>query len=241
MSKPIRLTVGPPTKKVDKGPSKCYHEVTFRNEGESITKIVFRNYYCASLVVKQLHPKKESEEKSRWRTIVKERKLMVDPHFEDFAQSWHTIHAEEFTDAYDPKLQTPLRFYISQPSPHWRRFELRELACYRKDTGASPGGELTAPAKRKSLINSGLFNIADENVRNILKLNDQSQNIVETIKSFKSSSFQSNNPVSCLSFENGNMVHVSIENAYRAVKEAKKWKSTRGSLSSTTTMSTCWK
>ena len=147
---------------------------------------------------------------------------MADPHFEDDAQSWHTILAEEFTDAYDPNLQTPIRFYISQPSPHWRRFELREICFYRHQKRKNLIGNSLSPSKRHGLINSNLFNIAEENVRNLLKLNDQSQSIVKAIDSFKSSSFQSNNPVSCLSFDNGNMVHVSIENAYGAIKEARK-------------------
>ena len=147
---------------------------------------------------------------------------MADPHFEDDAQSWHTILAEEFTDAYDPNLQTPIRFYVSQPSPHWRRFELRELTIYRNEKRRNPERNSLTSAKRHGLVNSSLFNIAEENVRNLLTLNDQSQSIVEAIDSFKSSSFQSNNPVSCLSFDNGNMVHVSIENAYGAIKEGRK-------------------
>ena len=135
---------------------------------------------------------------------------MADPHFEDDAQSWHTILAEEFTDAYDPNLQTPIRFYVSQPSPHWRRFELRELTVYRNEKRRNPKRNSLTSAKRHGLVNSSLFNIAEENVRNLLTLNDQSQSIVEAIDSFKSSSFQSNNPVSCLSFDNGNMVQLEF-------------------------------
>ena len=86
----IAMVIGPITKTKDKGPCKCYHEVSFRSisndDPYNVGSIRFRNYYCASLNIKQLY-KDEATGKDRWRTVLNEKKLMQDPHYEDDAQA----------------------------------------------------------------------------------------------------------------------------------------------------------
>jgi hypothetical protein len=204
---PIRMTVGPVVKTKEKGPTKCYHEVLFRDlQGRRIKKIQFRNFYCASLVIKQ---QQMCGDKLRWRTILEEKKLMADPHYEDDAQAWHSILESEFTAAYDPDGTKPFRFYLFQPSPHWRRYELRELACYALQTTPQNAPSPTQ-LNSDALLKSSLFGQGDRNMRNIVLLQQRSQEIVDTINTFESSETISNNPVSALAFDHGPMVHVSI-------------------------------
>ena len=127
----IPMVVGPIVKTKEKGPCKCFHDVSFRTADESdIFKagvIRFRNYYCATLTIKQLYTD-ETAGKDRWRTVLNEKKLMQDPHYEDDAQAWHYIKISDFKkSSFVPDMRLPFRFYVSQPSPHWRRFELRDI------------------------------------------------------------------------------------------------------------------
>ena len=50
----IAMVIGPITKTKDKGPCKCYHEVSFRSisidDPYNVGSIRFRNYYCSEIV-----------------------------------------------------------------------------------------------------------------------------------------------------------------------------------------------
>lgn len=46
-----------------------------------------------------------------WVTVLRDRALMEDPHFEDDAQDWHVITVEEFDhEQYDADSTSPLRY-----------------------------------------------------------------------------------------------------------------------------------
>lgn len=140
-------------------PCLIYQELRFKPHDKilgdpraKLAKIVFQNYYCASITVQQLlHNEDEdggggggdsgngdggegegNDGNGTWTTVLYERQLMASPHYEDDAEGWHTIDvARDFNRNYraDRKF-APLRFYLAQPSPNWLSFELKHLACY---------------------------------------------------------------------------------------------------------------
>ncbi|CAM9581237.1 unnamed protein product [Choristocarpus tenellus] len=98
----------------------------------SLTAIVFRNHYCSHISVKQRrggvtardanlgascgHMKRQDDEsgvggvEETWVTVLRNRSLMEDPHYEGDAQDWHIIGVEEFDELqYNPESKAPLR------------------------------------------------------------------------------------------------------------------------------------
>lgn len=74
--------------------------------------IVFRNFYCSHITVKQRQFDGQTSGMAGdpWVTILRDRPLMKDPHHEDDAQYWHVVTADEFNlEAYDTELTSPLR------------------------------------------------------------------------------------------------------------------------------------
>ncbi|CAM9447427.1 unnamed protein product [Laminaria digitata] len=90
--------------------------------------IVFRNFYCSHITIKRRRPRRQQQlldgaktqtEKSGvtsiidddpWVTILRDRPLMEDPHYEDDAQFWHVVTADEFDqDEHDFESTEPLR------------------------------------------------------------------------------------------------------------------------------------
>ena len=252
----IAMVIGPITKTKDKGPCKCYHEVSFRSisndDPYNVGSIRFRNYYCASLKIKQLY-KDEATGKDRWRTVLNEKKLMQDPHYEDDAQAWHTVHISDFNkNNFIQDVNYPFRFYVSQPSPHWRRFELREVmffekskedklqkrrksssnilhnslrgninnnnnnnSSYNKDSRNNQKNSATSSGSVSGMHgdnnNNLVFLSGDPGIRRLLALEVKSQNLSNMVTEFATSGDSRNNPISCLSFENGDMSSVAIE------------------------------
>lgn len=242
------MVVGPLIKAKEKVPCKCYHEVSFRSTTNNdvdynVGTVRFRNYYCASLIIKQMY-KDEASGKERWRTVLSERKLMQDPHYEDDAQAWHTVHIDDFNkNNYISDVNFPFRFYVAQPSPHWRRYELREVMFFEK----SKEDKIQKRRKNSSSIlhnslrinnlnnsnrkeaskpdlsprtndgntdsdNSNLVFLSnDPGIRRLLALEVKSQNLSNMVTEFATSGDSRNNPVSCLSFEHGDMSSVAIE------------------------------
>ncbi|CAM9272949.1 unnamed protein product, partial [Sphacelaria rigidula] len=91
--------------------------------------IVFRNFYCSHISIKQCRAGRNAKS-DPWVTILRDRALMENPHFEDDAQDWHVISVEEFDqELYDPDSMAPLRVYLYQPSPMWKTISLQHVKC----------------------------------------------------------------------------------------------------------------
>eukprot|EP00455_Lapot_gusevi_P006126 TRINITY_DN12618_c0_g1_i2.p1 TRINITY_DN12618_c0_g1~~TRINITY_DN12618_c0_g1_i2.p1 ORF type:complete len:211 (+),score=3.78 TRINITY_DN12618_c0_g1_i2:92-634(+) len=121
----VPFTVHPQKTSLPQRPCSIYQQIAFSSPIQ-LSHITFRNYYCASISVKQLQ---RVNEKRVWRTILK-KPLMEDPHYEDDAQNYHVIHSSQFNQKYSPDDVIALRFYLVQPSPNWRSFGLRDVVCY---------------------------------------------------------------------------------------------------------------
>ena len=241
----IPMVVGPIVKTKEKGPCKCFHDVSFRTAAESdmfkAGVIRFRNYYCATLTIKQLYTD-ETASKERWRTVLSETKLMQDPHYEDDAQAWHYIKISDFKQSsFVPDVRLPFRFYVSQPSPHWRRFELRDIMFFENSkedkinrrrrksskllrTSLRGASEVASSTVSDAVRSDGLETESNSDsgnniilfgenpgIRRLLALEVRSQTLSKMINEFTTSGDSRNNPISCLSFEHGHMSTVAIE------------------------------
>ncbi|CAG9321586.1 unnamed protein product [Blepharisma stoltei] len=107
---------------VGERPCPCYITLTFRTPGP-LEYIVFQNHYTASISIKQ----KQNE---LWRTILHDFKLTQWPHFENDSQNWCIIPSHFFNTNYDPSSLTEFRIYLTQPSPNWKEFSLKNISCY---------------------------------------------------------------------------------------------------------------
>jgi hypothetical protein len=71
-------------------PCEMYYEITFPSSAEDLFSVQFQNYYCTWLTVKA-----RERDDTRWRTVLKRRRLMEDAHYEDDAQDWHSVKVSE--------------------------------------------------------------------------------------------------------------------------------------------------
>lgn len=76
---------------------------------------MFRNFFCSHISIKQRRECGEAAGNGKarcdpWVTVLHNKPLMEDPHYEDDAQDWHTVTAEEFDqEVYDAHSAEPLR------------------------------------------------------------------------------------------------------------------------------------
>lgn len=85
-----------------------------------LSAIVFRNFYCSHISVKQRRDPSVGTsfgtvrgiiDIDPWVTVLRDRALMEDPHFENDAQDWHVLTVEEFDqEQYDTTSTAPLRY-----------------------------------------------------------------------------------------------------------------------------------
>eukprot|EP00831_Metopus_contortus_P026400 TRINITY_DN22481_c0_g1_i1.p1 TRINITY_DN22481_c0_g1~~TRINITY_DN22481_c0_g1_i1.p1 ORF type:complete len:204 (-),score=28.94 TRINITY_DN22481_c0_g1_i1:66-677(-) len=108
---------------------RCYIEALFAKPG-FLSYIVFQNFYTYSITVKQGFLASETSSTYTWKTVLRNYKLMKNPHFEGDAQDWHIIKTEQFNSKYDRKNLKVLRIFLIQPSPNWVNFTIRNLSCF---------------------------------------------------------------------------------------------------------------
>lgn len=72
-------------------PCTIYQEFALSGPTERLSRIVFRNYYCASITLMQ---DVGEEGEVQWEAIL-ERRLMQDPHYEGDAQDYHCLFVDE--------------------------------------------------------------------------------------------------------------------------------------------------
>ena len=88
--------------------------------------IVFRNFYCSHITIKRRRRRQQQLNGAKpksggktmdddpWVTILRDRPLMEDPHYEDDAQFWHVVTTDEFNQGeYDAESTEPLRCHSS--------------------------------------------------------------------------------------------------------------------------------
>ena len=51
---------------------------------------MFQNFYTYSITIRQLFGEKGAKD-AKWKTVLRNYKLMKNPHFEGDAQNWHII------------------------------------------------------------------------------------------------------------------------------------------------------
>lgn len=78
-------------------PCQAYIEIEFRKDNETpyFSYLVFQNFYCHQITIKQYVGKQaDRKDEKNWRTILKNFNLMSNPHFETDAQNGHIVGAE---------------------------------------------------------------------------------------------------------------------------------------------------
>ena len=79
-------------------PSQAYIDVEFRKDNETayFSYLIFQNFYCHQISIKQFVGKNAADRKDEksWKTILKNYTLLENPHFETDAQNWHIIGTE---------------------------------------------------------------------------------------------------------------------------------------------------
>ncbi|CAM9707690.1 unnamed protein product [Scytosiphon promiscuus] len=138
----IPAFIGPLVQSRQITPCPIYFEVSFlerksteRKSGRRLDAIVFRNFYCSHITIKRRRQDVDTAAVPGggiaghpWVTILRDRPLMEDPHHEDDAQHWHVVRAEEFDhDEFDPQSTAPLRIYLYQSSPMWKKIGLHHV------------------------------------------------------------------------------------------------------------------
>jgi hypothetical protein len=105
---PMPVTVTPASAQYQR-PCEMYYEISFPSSAADLFSIQFQNYYCTWLTVKA-----RARDDTRWRTVLKRRRLMDDAHYEDDAQDWHSIKISEVSRLYNQlKLMAPLSTVFS--------------------------------------------------------------------------------------------------------------------------------
>ncbi|RLN73098.1 hypothetical protein BBJ28_00011199 [Nothophytophthora sp. Chile5] len=86
--------------------------------------LVFRNFYVAALRLVQVNVDGSSVE------LASAFPLMQHVHCEDDAQNWQLVRLDQLPVGWDPSTFDSLCVYLSQPSPLWETWELRDVRLY---------------------------------------------------------------------------------------------------------------
>ncbi|ETI51095.1 hypothetical protein F441_05528, partial [Phytophthora nicotianae CJ01A1] len=86
--------------------------------------LVFRNYYVAWLRLVQVNVDGSSTE------LATTYPLMQHVHCEDDAQNWQIIKLDQLPVSWNPHIFDSFCVYLSQPSPLWETWELRDVKLY---------------------------------------------------------------------------------------------------------------
>ncbi|EGZ20467.1 hypothetical protein PHYSODRAFT_489010 [Phytophthora sojae] len=86
--------------------------------------LVFRNFYVAWLRIVQVNTDGSSTE------LAMAYPLMQHVHCEDDAQTWQIIKLDQLPVSWNPHVFDSLCVYLSQPSPLWEAWELRNVKLY---------------------------------------------------------------------------------------------------------------
>ncbi|KAE9047078.1 hypothetical protein PR003_g303 [Phytophthora rubi] len=97
--------------------------------------LVFRNFYVAWLRIVQVNTDGSSTE------LATAYPLMQHVHCEDDAQTWQFVKLDQLPVSWNPHVFDSLCVYLSQPSPMWETWELRDVKLYVLPQESEGGGE----------------------------------------------------------------------------------------------------
>ncbi|KAG7392930.1 hypothetical protein PHYPSEUDO_013418 [Phytophthora pseudosyringae] len=102
--------------------------------------LVFRNFYVAWLRIVQVNVDGSSTE------LASAYPLMQHVHCEDDAQNWQLVKLDQLPVSWNPHVFDSLCVYLSQPSPLWEMWELRDIKLYvlPQEPGLRPDETQTA-------------------------------------------------------------------------------------------------
>ena len=135
-------------------------DVSFEQPPVQLHAIQLTNYYAASLTSRHALPphspprttatpppaaSAQQSSSAAWTTVLSERRLMEDPDCEEDAQDTITLYSDEFDPAFDPAETHHLRITLSQLSPLWRRFTVRDLRFFAQPTVRTGGAASPQP------------------------------------------------------------------------------------------------
>ncbi|XP_069062962.1 nicolin-1 [Pleurodeles waltl] len=89
--------------------------------------IQFKNYYTAFLTVRiqQRKPAEVGEGPLKWRTCLRNYRLMPNPHTEEGSHDYVSLYRHQMIG--DVNHVTSVRFILRQPSPAWLQFNIEEI------------------------------------------------------------------------------------------------------------------
>jgi len=110
-----------------------FPQVKSKNSKENIIKeIKFKNYYTESISIIVKAEDKTSFSKNKWRTLVRNFRMMPNPHYDFKSQNVFTIKSSMFKFPLDINSATNLRFVIRQSSPNWNTFRIENIEFFQK-------------------------------------------------------------------------------------------------------------
>ncbi|XP_028285172.1 nicolin-1 isoform X1 [Parambassis ranga] len=134
--KPVACTVKPPVylqigdAKTDATHSGvCVVDVTLPfGKPVNIEEITFKNYYTAYVTVRLLRRSPGQDAPAKWCTVLRDLRLMDNPHTEGGSQDYYSIHRTQMQA--EPDHVVSIRLILRQPSSAWLTFSLEEIRVF---------------------------------------------------------------------------------------------------------------
>lgn len=124
---PVLLQVGDMKTELAR-PGVAVIDVTFPQVKHIDLQVIqFKNYYTAFLTVRiqQRRPAEVGEGPLKWRTCLRNYRLMPNPHTEECSHDYMSLYRHQM--AGDVTHVTAVRFILRQPSPVWLQFNIEEI------------------------------------------------------------------------------------------------------------------
>ena len=142
---------------------------------EKLEYLIFQNYYVSSISILQ------QTREGKWVSILSDFRLTNFPHFENDAENWYIIPSSFFNENFIPSYFKELRISLSQPSPNWKNFNLKNISCYTiKEKPVQKKNEpVNAFYKLKSQIQEKLETLSSAAGSDIISYEESLSGIVE--------------------------------------------------------------
>jgi len=106
-----------------------------KNSKENIIEeIKFKNYYTESITIKVKVDDKTSFSNNKWKTLVRNFKMMPNPHHDFKSQNEFSIKSSMFKFPLDISLAKNLKIVLRQSSPNWNTFTIENIEFFQQKT-----------------------------------------------------------------------------------------------------------